>query len=215
MRREGWLRVSSSRGVRRLFVVSDGFVVKCFAAPPSAAPKRGSLLSRGSKARRSTSSRDDARAGDAAQFAAPAWVIDVVLHRITFDFGYKGEMREWLRIWACSAVKPFVAEQLRDDLRVTRLEQATISGVKPSCARLVHVGVRSEQRASVWPSSQAKYVDQRAGSIVARPRFSAASAASSVDARCGVRSERRERSAGRARARARPGSHRRSQRAEL
>ena len=51
MRREGWLRVSSSRGVRRLFVVSDGFVVKCFATPPSAAPKRGSLLSRGSKAR--------------------------------------------------------------------------------------------------------------------------------------------------------------------
>ena len=37
MRREGWLRVSSSRGVRRLFVVSDGFVVKCFAVPPSAA----------------------------------------------------------------------------------------------------------------------------------------------------------------------------------
>ena len=50
MRREGWLRVSSSRGVRRLFVVSDGFVVKCFATPPSAAPKRGSIFSK-SKAR--------------------------------------------------------------------------------------------------------------------------------------------------------------------
>jgi len=39
MRREGWLRVSSSRGVRRLFVVSDGFVVKCYAPRARAAPR--------------------------------------------------------------------------------------------------------------------------------------------------------------------------------
>ena len=149
MRREGWLRVSSSRGVRRLFVVSDGFVVKCYAAPPGAAPKRGSVLSAlKSKARVSFDLRRVTTLGPATRRnpAAPAWVIDVVAEsatfagiHLTFDFGYKGEMREWLRIWANAVPAPALPgfgiapmgwaelEELRDEETAASLQRSAAS----------------------------------------------------------------------------------------
>ena len=66
-------------------------------------------------------------------------MIDVVagVHRITFDFGYKGEMREWLRIWANAVPAPALPgfgiapmgwaelEELRDEETAASLQRSS------------------------------------------------------------------------------------------